>query len=590
MEYVTQSIINYIESNSQNALLIEGKWGVGKTYFINEKIFPLLENKNRYDIIYVSLYGHDSLDSLRKTIEHEILGNQEIIKSVISTAKEFENDYIKGIGSIFDFALTYRNRKKIIQYTNNIILFIDDLERLSSNININDCLGLISSEFIEKLRCKVVFIGNIKEIHSENLEQFYLIKEKVIDKTLLFEPLSKNIIQEIIESEDNKFISENHEYVIEVLTFFFKTINVRTLQSILLNFNYFERLINEFGINEEHMVKIKKSMFLNIMVLTQEYKEGNITADSIKDYVFDGRYVQLNNASELKRLLGLSHDSSENDDMDGTNEKETIKEKYHDKIQLFDDNIFYFSGVSDYIMHGYYEKNMFIESYEKWKSLYFPDKDFSNYKLLYEFRDMSESELFQRQKETVSNLNRKNLTFDDLLRIYKLYLEFKYMGLLLINHSDLNIIESKIYDCSTLEDIRSTETLIQMFRENQYEEIKCLEKNLKWLRSEYEFEQLSILIESIFNNDLSCISEYENTIYASQIFELIDINIINKFILIKNSKAHNLMRYIKRHNFDKKKFESEIKRILFDLKEGNLEHMDKVDKFKLKQLIEELEK
>lgn len=109
-----QSIFNYIESNSPYALLLDGKWGVGKTYYIINNIFPSLEQQQEYDAVYISLYGCDSLKSIKLKIENEILGNNEIFELSIKESKKFNSTWINGAGSLVDFALSRRNNKKYL--------------------------------------------------------------------------------------------------------------------------------------------------------------------------------------------------------------------------------------------------------------------------------------------------------------------------------------------------------------------------------------------------------------------------------------------------------------------------------------------
>ena len=60
-EHISQFLNYYIKlSNPQYAVLLKGKWGSGKSHFINEYKEHLKTNEHKF--IYVSLYGVTSYD------------------------------------------------------------------------------------------------------------------------------------------------------------------------------------------------------------------------------------------------------------------------------------------------------------------------------------------------------------------------------------------------------------------------------------------------------------------------------------------------------------------------------------------------
>ena len=73
MEDLVESILDYIRSDyTDYAIMINGEWGSGKTYFWNHKIRPKIEsmqlNGKRYTAIYMSLYGISNLEEISKKI------------------------------------------------------------------------------------------------------------------------------------------------------------------------------------------------------------------------------------------------------------------------------------------------------------------------------------------------------------------------------------------------------------------------------------------------------------------------------------------------------------------------------------------
>ena len=78
MEDLVESILDYIRSDyTDYAIMLNGEWGSGKTYFWNHKIKPKIEsmqlNGKRYTAIYMSLYGISNLEEISKKIFIEII-------------------------------------------------------------------------------------------------------------------------------------------------------------------------------------------------------------------------------------------------------------------------------------------------------------------------------------------------------------------------------------------------------------------------------------------------------------------------------------------------------------------------------------
>ena len=73
MEDLVESILDYIRSDyTDYAIMINGEWGSGKTYFWNNKIKPKIDgmqfNGKKYSTIYMSLYGISNLEEISKKI------------------------------------------------------------------------------------------------------------------------------------------------------------------------------------------------------------------------------------------------------------------------------------------------------------------------------------------------------------------------------------------------------------------------------------------------------------------------------------------------------------------------------------------
>ena len=82
MDNISEKILRYISDPSKNqALLLSGPWGMGKTYYIKNTLQKDLETQEaykKYKIVYTSLYGINSLKDLQN-----ILGSKLIAEGFI---------------------------------------------------------------------------------------------------------------------------------------------------------------------------------------------------------------------------------------------------------------------------------------------------------------------------------------------------------------------------------------------------------------------------------------------------------------------------------------------------------------------------
>lgn len=174
-------------SNPQYAVLLKGKWGSGKTHFINEYKEHLKTNSKKY--IYVSLYGVSSYDEIEtkflETIHPRLYNKKTIFAGKI--AKQLLKGTLK-IDLDADGKADGNTNVQIPDFkpedllnTKDYILIFDDLERCS--INIINLLGYINF-FVEHQSYKVMLIANEEEL--EKTEKYTLIKEKLIGKTFEF--------------------------------------------------------------------------------------------------------------------------------------------------------------------------------------------------------------------------------------------------------------------------------------------------------------------------------------------------------------------------------------------------------------------
>ena len=241
------------------AVLLKGKWGSGKSYFIKNWINDYKEKEKDnlvvLEPIYVSLYGLKEIEQIKLAIDrvlHPILYSKgaDYVKKflklagkvVLKTNLDFNDDNNEDLA--FDTTLdsfSLLSTKKSEDISSKLIVF-DDFERCL--IDTKDLLGCINN-FVEHGACHVIIIGDETHISKENKKDFIQFKEKTIGRE--FEVLPD------IEGAINSFIDNDlgrNEWLIKHKTFIsdcFKQTkynNLRILRQCLYDFNILHRSID----------------------------------------------------------------------------------------------------------------------------------------------------------------------------------------------------------------------------------------------------------------------------------------------------------------------------------------------------------
>lgn len=294
MEYIKESIIDYIKKENTNyAILLNGNWGSGKTYFWEHNLKPAIENteihEKKQKTIYVSLYGVSKLEEINKKIVlNKLITNSkiqkiaknkwggrltELAKMGIGLVESLEIPYVKNVLG------TKINFENLLDFTNTILCF-DDLER--ANIDISTILGYINN-FVEHDGTKVIIIGYEEEIAEKmthkNLELKMLVSTLSVDKVDVIsqknnkEKEQKPLNQQITDNMNSLFYRSN-EYKRIKEKLIGKTLTLQPNYSDLIsnivnqgtNFD-FKTFLNK---NIENIIHIfKESQTNNVRILKQ---------------------------------------------------------------------------------------------------------------------------------------------------------------------------------------------------------------------------------------------------------------------------------------------------------------------------------
>ena len=148
MEDLVESILDYIRADyTDYAIMLNGEWGSGKTYFWDHKIKPKIEsmqlNGKRYTAIYMSLYGISNLEEISKKIfiETTQLMDKNLKKFMDASGVTNIPEYAKtGLDMANFFGVTQNGDRidyKQFFSTDDKVLCFDDLERANVAEGVN---------------------------------------------------------------------------------------------------------------------------------------------------------------------------------------------------------------------------------------------------------------------------------------------------------------------------------------------------------------------------------------------------------------------------------------------------------------------
>jgi hypothetical protein len=202
------------DDNNGKTVMLSGAWGSGKTHFWLEDVRPQLEEKKQKNI-YISLYGRESIGELKFEVLKEAY-NLEVKDDIISKSASMLSTIAPSLGekSLVD-GFDKLNKKAKEKKSEEIlksgsIICLDDFERKSTKIDLNDLFGYISQLALD-YNCKVVIILNSDVFEGKEANVFKTVKEKTVNKFFYFEPSIEELFNSIYSSDDKYKKLDDHK-------------------------------------------------------------------------------------------------------------------------------------------------------------------------------------------------------------------------------------------------------------------------------------------------------------------------------------------------------------------------------------------
>ena len=490
MEDLVESILDYVRSDyTDYAIMINGEWGSGKTYFWNNKVRKKIEsmhlNGKKYTTIYMSLYGISNLEEISKKIfiETTQLMDKNLRKYMDANDQTTIPEYAKtGLDMANFFGVTQNGDK--IDYadfftTDDKVLCFDDLER--ANVDVIDILGYINN-FVEHDHIKTIIICNEKELStklkSSNLEMktfiatylldkqgelnkadkpmvekiqnkiervfdkandYERIKEKLIGETFEYAPKFDYIINGILMRYENdpdliRFLRENTKLIISTFERS-GTRNLRILKHSLNDFKKIYEMLNKSYPNTSY--RVIQTMLIFTIAISFEIKAGKITKD---------KFVNIKDNEEYRAILVSSRVLMDN------------RQFY---IKEFDSNYYYnfkadyrfFKFIEYYVRTRIFDMKLFKKDMETIRNTV-DTENLPGYRRLLteEYWKISDDEFDKVIDSIIEDVKGGNIELIDMVKIYAYFSYFSKKNLI---DYDIKTLKSLFFNGMNISSLKS---------------------------------------------------------------------------------------------------------------------------------------
>ncbi len=308
-------IENYLSMKSTGALMVSGEWGSGKTYHIEKVVMPTLQ-KEGWNPVKVSLFGIESVNEIpfrivdnykekeKKRLRLFSWGKEKAGKVAAKGAKLVSS--ISWLKNYVDVNTLVSNNSGLLYNlipTEQTVIILDDIERVIDTIDVHTLLGAING-LVEQRKYKVVLIANNSYMQQKG-EAKLVFKEKVIEKTLVYEPDVVAIFKELCEKDYQSPFSEfmTEQKPLEVIDPSFPSYkenkglqvelyNIRILKFALNHYSKIYEVCNSFlnDGNKDLANSFLMSLWACTVGVSIEYKKDRLTH---KDRLLFAQYVEL---------------------------------------------------------------------------------------------------------------------------------------------------------------------------------------------------------------------------------------------------------------------------------------------------------
>ena len=392
---MNENIVNFLNGYMMNpdpqyAVLLKGKWGCGKTHFINHWIDAYKGNPTTEQVlepIYVSLYGLSDTKQITTALNRVIcpilygkaakagkvlakIASAMVLKHEVDLNYDGISDLSINIGidslSKFKSNGSLANSKKL--------LIFDDLERC--DIPMKKMLGYLNF-FVEQCNCHLIVIGDEDKIaEGENKNIFGEFKEKTIGREFEIATDIHSALDTFVNQTPKNDFVVGHQEQIEKFFAMTECDNLRILRQALWDFSRFEESMTDF-LGDSRYEDIMIHVLGTYIISYCEYRGKNHQLfDAWIQYAIKGQQFDKEKIENLKSQLGDLHQRYNNIYQRLSN-YQTFKIEFVERVLL---ELNTGNSIKDYVGKEYFAPIAEVRSWARINEVYaMSNKDFISF-------------------------------------------------------------------------------------------------------------------------------------------------------------------------------------------------------------------
>ena len=328
---LTAYLNEYIKMNRpQFAVMITGKWGCGKTYYIDGLIKEWEKAKVKTDKesillkpVYVSVYGLHTISEVVRKIRMKVrpwlyskgaavakkvvlTSLQILTKSKVDLDKDGSGEDMNDLLDAEGILEIFKSDSSSIK--GNKILVFDDLER--NCIPLDEFFGFVNG-IVEHSDSKVILICEEDKLqeaaNKDELKVAYKdFKEKLVGQTFSLNVDYAAIAGSFIQATGNRLVIDNHDLIVNLFVAS-KCENLRIIKRSLLDI---ERLFNQLPKGIEKIgdfALFAKNVIAYLVIASIEERLGDKEVEKFQSYSFSDEAKKVSQKFEEKYNPVLEH-------------------------------------------------------------------------------------------------------------------------------------------------------------------------------------------------------------------------------------------------------------------------------------------